>query len=70
MHELSIAQSILSVAERHSGGRRVRAVEVKVGYLRQVVPDSLRFAFELVSVGTPLEDAELRIEHVAAAARC
>jgi hydrogenase nickel incorporation protein HypA/HybF len=70
MHELSIAQAIADVATRHAAGRRVRRIEVKVGHLRQVVPDSLDFAFELVSAGTALEDAELAIEHVPAAGRC
>ena len=33
------------------------AVEVEVGRLRQVVPDALEFAFELVARETPLEGA-------------
>ena len=70
MHELSIAQAIVDVAMRHAAGRRVRAVEVKVGHLRQVVPDSLEFSFELVVSGTPLEGAELRIEEVPAVGVC
>ena len=53
-----------------SGGRPVSRVEVKVGWLRQVVPDSLLFAFELVSAGTELEGAELVIEEVPARVRC
>ena len=51
MHELSIASAIVAIAERHAAGRRVIAVEVRVGHLRQVVPDSLAFAFELVAEG-------------------
>ena len=35
-----------------------------MGHLRQVVPDSLDFAFGLVAQGTPLDGAELEIEHV------
>jgi len=70
MHELSIAQAIAGIAVRHSGARRVARVEVSVGYLRQVVPDSLQFAFALVVRGTPLDGAELAITHVPAAGRC
>jgi len=70
MHELSIAQAILDAATRHAAGRRVVTVEVKVGHLRQVVPDSLQFAFGLVTQGTVLDGAALEIEHVAAAGRC
>lgn len=70
MHELSIAQAIVEIAGRHASGRRVVAVEVRVGHLRQVVPDSLRFAFALLTQGTALDGAELAIEHVPAAGRC
>jgi hydrogenase nickel incorporation protein HypA/HybF len=70
MHELSIAQAIVEVATRHAAGRRVVKVEVKVGHLRQVVPDSLDFAFGLVTQGTALDGAELVISHIPAAGRC
>jgi hydrogenase nickel incorporation protein HypA/HybF len=70
MHELSIAQAIADVVARHATGRRVARVEVRVGHLRQVVPDSLDFAFGLVTQGTALDGAELAITHVPAAGRC
>jgi hydrogenase nickel incorporation protein HypA/HybF len=70
MHELSVAEAIVSVAERHARGRTVRAVEVRIGHMRQVVPAALEFAFELVTQGTALEGAELRIEEVPAVALC
>jgi len=70
MHELSIAQAIVDVARSHAAGRRVAKVEVRVGHLRQVVPDSLHFAFGLVTQGTALDGAELAITHVPAAGRC
>ncbi len=70
MHELSIAQAIVDVAARHAAGRRVAKVEVRVGHLRQVVPDSLDFAFSLVTQGTALDGAVLEITHVPAAGRC
>jgi hydrogenase nickel incorporation protein HypA/HybF len=70
MHELSIAQAIVDVARRHAAGRRVVRVEVKVGHLRQVAPDSLHFAFGLVAQGTALDGAELAIAQVPAAGRC
>jgi hydrogenase nickel incorporation protein HypA/HybF len=70
MHELSIAEGIVEVARRHAAGRRVVRVEVKVGHLRQVLPDSLHFAFEFVTQGTALDGAELAIAHIPAAGRC
>jgi hydrogenase nickel incorporation protein HypA/HybF len=70
MHELSIAQAIVDVAARHADGRRVVKIEVRVGHLRQVVPDSLDFAFTLLTPGTALDGCELQIEHVPARGRC
>ena len=70
MHELSIAESIVAVVERHARGRRVTAVTVSVGHLRQVVPASLEFAFELITHGTALDGAELELEEVPAAGHC
>jgi hydrogenase nickel incorporation protein HypA/HybF len=70
MHELSIAESIVSVAERNAAGRRVTRVVVSVGHLRQVVPSSLEFAFELVTQGTALDGAELVLDEVPADGLC
>jgi hydrogenase nickel incorporation protein HypA/HybF len=70
MHELSIAEGVVEVALRHARGRPVAAVDLKVGHLRQVVPSALEFAFELVSEGTLLQGAELRMEEVPAAGCC
>ena len=70
MHELSIAEAIVQVVERHAAGRRVARVEVRVGHLRQVVPSALEFAWELVTDGTAAQGAELVLEEVPAAVRC
>jgi hydrogenase nickel incorporation protein HypA/HybF len=70
MHELSIAESVVRIADRHAGGRPVAKVELRVGHLRQVVPSALQFAFELVAQGTAVEGAELAMEEVPAAGVC
>ena len=70
MHELSIAEAVVHIAERHAAGRTVSRVELRVGYLRQVVPSALEFAFMLLTDGTALEGAELVIEEVPAQGRC
>ncbi len=70
MHELSIAESVVGIARGHAAGRRVASVQLRIGQLRQVVPTSLEFAFELLSDGTELEGAELEIEVVPAAGIC
>jgi len=70
VHELAIATAIVDAATRHAGGRRVTAVQLRVGHLRQVVPASLAFSWELVSRGTPCEGARLEQEVVPARLRC
>lgn len=70
MHELSIAEAIVEVAERHAAGRTVTKVEVRVGHLRQVVPTALKFSFELITQGTALDGSDLVIEAVPARGLC
>ncbi len=70
MHELSLSRSILDAALAHADGRPVVAVDVTVGALRQVVPKSLSFYFEIVSSGTICEGAQLRTHVAAARLRC
>ena len=70
MHELAIADSIVRIASAHAKGRRVARVELKVGWLRQVVPSALEFSFALVAEGTELEGAQLAMEVVPAGGRC
>jgi hydrogenase nickel incorporation protein HypA/HybF len=70
MHELALAEAVVSIAERHAEGRRVARVELAVGRLRQVVVDSLAFSFELVAMGTPVEGAELVVDEVPIVIAC
>ncbi len=70
MHELSIAESVIAVVERHAAGRRVTGVTLRVGHLRQVVPSALQFAFELLTTGTSMDGARLEIESVPARVTC
>ena len=46
---------------RDAGAGRVAAVTLRIGRLSCVHEDALRFSFELVSAGTPLAGAVLRI---------
>lgn len=61
MHELSISSAIVDTATRHAAGRRVGAVHVSVGALRQVVPDSLEFYFGIVARDTVCDGARLEL---------
>jgi hydrogenase nickel incorporation protein HypA/HybF len=70
MHELSVAGAIIATAVRHADGRPVAVVAVRVGRLRQVVPDSLRFYFEIVAREGPCEGASLELTEVELRLRC
>ena len=55
MHELSLCQSILGIVDRARAGRTVEAVELKIGQMRQVVPETLVFCWGLVTESTGLD---------------
>jgi len=73
VHELSIAQSLLDIvideAARH-GVQSLKRVGVKVGAFSAVVPDSLRFCWDLIIEDTPAAGSELAIEEVPLRGRC
>lgn len=70
MHEMALSSAVVATVEKHAKGRQVTAVNLTVGKLRQVVPDSLLFYFEIVTRDTVLEGAKLNMEIVPAHLHC
>ena len=70
MHELSICAAIARIVEEHAEGQPVEIVRIDVGYLRQVVPETLRYSWELVVADTPLAGSVLEVNHVPLVVRC
>lgn len=73
MHELSVAMSILDVAEEEverRGGVQVEAIHIKLGPLSGVVKEALLSAYQLASEQTPFEHARLVIEEVPVVVFC
>jgi hydrogenase nickel incorporation protein HypA/HybF len=70
VHELSLCGAIADVASRRAGSRKVAAVHVRIGQLRQVVPDTLTYCWTLVVADTELDGALLEVEAVPALLRC
>jgi hydrogenase nickel incorporation protein HypA/HybF len=67
MHELSIAMSIVEMAQEEAmqrGGVQVNAIHLKLGALAGVVKDALLSSYELACEGTNLEGSRLVIEQV------
>ncbi len=73
MHELSIALSILEMADeeaqRHGGGR-IRGIHLRLGPLAGVVKEALLSAYELARDAESFSDAPLVIEEMPIVARC
>lgn len=70
MHELSLCAAIADIATRTAGGRPVAAVHIRIGQLRQVVPDTLEFCWSMLIAETELAQAALVIERVDAVLAC
>ena len=70
MHELSICGSIADIVTRRAAGRPVKVINVRAGQLRQIVPDTLVYCWELVSADTPLAGSRISVESVPARIRC
>lgn len=70
MHELGIAQEIVSVVAQRACGATVTRVVLEIGKLAAVLPDAVRFCFDLCTEGTSLEGASLVIIETPGQARC
>jgi len=70
VHELSLCHHIAGIAERARDGRSVIAVHVRVGQLRQVVPETLVWCWGMVTEDTPLAGSRLEVDHVPVVVDC
>jgi len=67
MHELSIAMSIVEMAQEEAesrGGLQVQAVHLRLGLLSGVVKQALLSSYEMACHATLLEGSQLLIEEV------
>ncbi len=73
MHELSIVQNILNIAEteaRKNNATRIIKIGLKIGEMSGVVADSIIFCFETLKTNTIARDAELLIDHIPLSGKC
>src|SRR5271155_272849 len=67
MHELSIAMSIVEMAQEEAASRgsvQVQAVHLRLGLLSGVVKEALLSSYEMACFQTSLEGSQLLIEEV------
>jgi hydrogenase nickel incorporation protein HypA/HybF len=80
MHEFSLCEGIvatleeeyakLSLPNKAKSKVRVTRVRLVIGELHQVVPESLKLAFEMLTKETPMAGSVLELEIVYLAIRC
>lgn len=70
VHELSICTSLQSIVVDHAAGRPVRTVYLDIGQLRQVIPETLAYSWDIVVADSPLAGSSLVINHIPATLRC
>jgi Hydrogenase/urease nickel incorporation, metallochaperone, hypA len=67
MHELGLAEGILTIATDMAGDHAVTRIVVRIGEEQRIVPDSLEFGFQLLAEGTVCEGAVLHCVAVSGA---
>lgn len=73
MHEVSLIQNVLELAEEQAcflRATRIHGITLRVGHLAGVEPQALMFAFDVVTAGTIAEGAALQIESVPVVCYC
>lgn len=70
MHELSLCHAISEAVAPHCHSQRLTAVNVRVGALRQVVPETLIYCWGIVGEHAGFPDAKLHVEVVPAEVSC
>ncbi len=70
MHELSITSNVVEICAERALGQQVLRVVLEIGKLSAVMPDAVRFCFEVCAKDTMVEGAELEIIETPGRARC
>ena len=70
MHELAITESVVAAVSEQVGAARVTRVQLRIGKLSGVVPESVRFCFDVCTQGTVLAGAQLDIVETPGRAHC
>jgi hydrogenase nickel incorporation protein HypA/HybF len=65
-----ITQDIVAIAVEHAQNLPVKRVTLEIGQLAVVMPDAIRFCFDVCCRGTVLEGASLEILEIAGLAKC
>ncbi len=73
MHEVAVTQSILDISLRHAkeaGAKQITAINLVIGEFASIVDDSVRFYWELFTVGTIAHGSQLNFERIPGEMTC
>lgn len=73
MHEMAIAQGILSIAldyGKKNSARHISKVALKIGEMSGVETEALEFSWQVIAANTVAAGAELDIERVPVVGKC
>lgn len=70
MHELGITQNIVAIVTENAKGAKVQRVLLEIGKLSAIMPDAIRFCFDICTQDTVLEGATLEILEIPGLAKC
>ncbi|HEY9732507.1 MAG TPA: hydrogenase maturation nickel metallochaperone HypA [Drouetiella sp.] len=70
MHELGITQNIVAIVTERAGNLKVNRVKLEIGKLSAIVPDAIRFCFDLCAKDTLLDGAILEIVEIDGLGKC
>src|SRR5688572_20947205 len=70
MHELGIVSQVVDLASSRANGARVRRLVLEIGKLSLVMPDAVRFCWDVAAKGTALDGSALDIVLVDGKGKC
>ena len=70
MHELAVTQELIWLASERAAGSQIKRLVVEIGKLSCVLPDAIRFWFEMCREDTPAASAMLEIVEKPGLGRC
>jgi len=73
MHELPVTQEMFSLVMKYAeenNAKKISSVSLKIGALSTIIPENVKFYFEILSKNTIAEGAELVFEKEKSKAYC
>lgn len=70
MHELSVTQSVLDIALKNAGARKIKQINLVIGQFSSIVDDSVQFYWDIISKDTLAEGSLLHFERIPGEMTC